>query len=118
MELAGKEGGLFACVDVGLGGPFWVWLLDPSEVVVGKGGDCLVQLLEWGVSYGEVGDVSWGEEGRGEDEEGDCVEGRFLCEGVVEIWHAERSSLEGLCAWDCGFLVGLGGVGNRLMMGE
>ncbi len=46
----------------------------------------------------EVGDVVGGEEKQGDDEEGDCVKGRFLGEGVVEIMHTKWSLSEGVCA--------------------
>ncbi len=49
----------------------------------------------------EVGDVMIGEEGQGDDEEGDCVKGCFLGEGVVEIGHSKGSPLEIVGARDC-----------------
>ncbi len=54
MEETGKECGLFPRVYFGLCGPIWIWFFDPLEVIIGKVGDCLLELLEWSVSLSGV----------------------------------------------------------------
>ncbi len=67
---------------------------------------------------GEVGDVICGEERQSENKEGDCVEGCFLREGMVEVGCTKRSSSEVVHAWEGCFPFGVGGLGNRRMMEE
>ncbi len=50
MEEASKECGLFLGVNFGWLGPIWVWLFDPSEVIIGKVGDHLMEMTQGWVS--------------------------------------------------------------------
>ncbi len=75
-------------------GPVWVWLFDPSEVLVGEIVDFMSKLTSGRVRRGEVGDVVGGEEERVDEEEGNGVEGSLLREGVVKIGCAKWTTME------------------------